>query len=582
MVKKTKIWFLAHMRAFDIKTFGVSFLIAFSVYLFYPISTFMLHGQSDEVPMNADSVILNSLVTPILFSLFTAFFVAGFWSFLIKKDRNQTILTVLLTTFLLVRFEDRFSAMLPVVRAFSPLPEQAYSVYSGLLLIVFFVVSYYAARLILKLINKSKTVSDGFATIVMVASVFLLLTTLIPFGKYLYVTRQQLSYQPAQLKTAELTTDKGTPNIYYIVLDRHTNNTVLKDDFNYDSSAFLNNLRGKGFSINENAYANYPYTALSIASTMKTGYLTDLGTDFGDSQYQNMSPLFTTIQSSPTVQALKNIGYKYQLIGNWFGTSDRSALADEVYFNGSNLTINGNRTYLGLYDSRFIENSYAYEFLKDAGVYSNASELEQDQYQVATLKQLATSNQPNAGTFTFAHILVPHNPFVFNADGSIATYDSGENNIGKPIKQKYLDQVTYIDNEIKEITDTIIAKDPQAVIVLQSDEGIYPYAILQDEPYQGDITRSSPNMDEWSDRYLRAKFGILAAYRLPGVSDEQIASYANSVNIFKLILNEYFNAQIEYDPVCHIGLSNRSKYYSFTDLTNRLEPNADATACADK
>jgi large subunit ribosomal protein L3 len=165
--------------------------------------------------------------------------------------------------------------------------------------------------------------------------------------------------------------------------------------------------------------------------------------------------------------------------------------------------------------------------------------------------------------------------------GSIAMYDSGENNNGKPVKEKYLDQVKYIDSEIKKITDDLIAKDPNAVIVLQSDEGIYPYAILQDEPYQGDPKRSSPNMIDWSDRYLRAKFGILAAYRLPGVAQDDIDKYANSVNIFKLVLNQYFGANLPYDPVCHIGLTDRSKYYSFTDLTKRLT-GTENPACASK
>ena len=287
------------------------------------------------------------------------------------------------------------------------------------------------------------------------------------------------------------------------------------------------------------------------------------------------------MQFSPTVEALKKIGYQYQLIGNWFGTSDRSALASEFYFNGSDLTINGSRSYLGQFDSSFISGTYLNQFAKDSGIYKTATETEQDQYQIEILKKLTSTNKPGSGKFLFAHVLVPHNPFVFNADGSIATYDPGDNNIGKPVKEKYLDQVKYIDTEIKKITDDLITKDPNAIVILQADEGIYPYAILQDEAYKGDYKRASPNMNEWSDRYLRAKFGILAAYRLPGIAQEDIDKYANSVNIFKLVLNQYFGANLQYDPVCHIGLTDRSKYYSFTDLTKRLA-GTENPACANK
>ncbi len=581
MIAKTKQWFKEHVRAFSIKTLGLSFLISFSIYLFYPISTFLLRSQNDEIPLNADSVILNNLWIPILIAIFTALWVSGLFSFIVKANRNHTIIATLLLTFLLVRYEERFLGVLPTLRAFTPLPNQVYSIYSLLLIILFITTSYYLAKVLVRIVRKSKTLEDGLPTIIAVMSVFLLLTTLLPFGKYIYSTRQQLTYKPPTLKAGTLTTKKGTPNVYYILLDRHTNNTVLKEDFNYDNSVFTNSLRANGFTVNDTAYANYPYTAPSVASTMRAGYLTDLGQKFSSNNNQNFSPLFRSIQYSPVVAALKNVGYQYQLIGNWFGTSDRSALANDFYFNGSDLTANGYRKYLGIYDSSFLNNSYTYEFLKDTGTYKTASETEQAIYQINTLSSLTKNNTPNTGKFVFAHILVPHNPFVFNADGSIAMYDSGENNNGKPVKEKYLDQVKYIDSEIKKITDDLIAKDPNAVIVLQSDEGIYPYAILQDEPYQGDPKRSSPNMIDWSDRYLRAKFGILAAYRLPGVAQDDIDKYANSVNIFKLVLNQYFGANLPYDPVCHIGLTDRSKYYSFTDLTKRLT-GTENPACASK
>ncbi|MFO0882198.1 MAG: hypothetical protein U0491_02000 [Candidatus Saccharimonadales bacterium] len=572
---------MEHAKAFDIKTFGVGFLISFSVYLFYPISTFLLRSQNDEVPLNADSVITDNLWIPIVVSLVTALWVSALYAFIVKANRIHTIIAVLLMTFLLVKYEERLLGILPTLRAFNPIPNQSYSVYSLVLITIFLVFSYYVAKVITHFVKKSKTLQEGLPTIVLVMSLFLLLTTLLPFARYVYSTHKQLSYKPPLLKTGTLSTKKGSPNIYYILLDRYTNNDVLKADFDYDNTAFTNNLKDKGFTVNESAYANYPYTALSVASTMRTDYLADIKSEFGGSKNQNFSPLFRSIQYSPTVESLKKVGYQYQLIGNWFGSSDRSALASEFYFNGSDLRVNGQRKYLGLFDSAFINNSYTYEFLKDADLYKTANETEQAQYQVEMLKQLTKTNAPDSGKLMFAHILVPHNPFVFNADGSIASYDSGENNNGKPVKEKYLDQVKYINSEIKKITDDLIANDPNAVIVLQSDEGIYPYGILQDEPYKGDKSRSSPNMNEWSDRYLRAKFGILAAYRLPGVNQEDIDKYANSVNIFKLVLNQYFGANLQYDPVCHIGLTDRSKYYSFTDLTKRLT-GTENPACATK
>ena len=71
------------------------------------------------------------------------------------------------------------------------------------------------------------------------------------------------------------------------------------------------------------------------------------------------------------------------------------------------------------------------------------------------------------GMCTFAHVLLPHTPFIFKEDGSIndtAQYYQRENG-------PYLSQLKYTAKKISEIVHEIVANDPNAVILIQSDHG---------------------------------------------------------------------------------------------------------------
>ena len=69
----------------------------------------------------------------------------------------------------------------------------------------------------------------------------------------------------------------STPDIYYIVLDSYARNDVLLNEYNYDNSAFTNELIKRGFYLPECAHSNYFGTSISIASSLNMQYLDELG-----------------------------------------------------------------------------------------------------------------------------------------------------------------------------------------------------------------------------------------------------------------------------------------------------------------
>jgi len=95
-----------------------------------------------------------------------------------------------------------------------------------------------------------------------------LLFNLLLIGAFVFNVR------PASASTGTGVTASGqTPSsgalrdVYWVVLEEYGSNSVLKADFNYDNSPFLDALRDRGFYIAQDSTANYLKTAPSIVST---------------------------------------------------------------------------------------------------------------------------------------------------------------------------------------------------------------------------------------------------------------------------------------------------------------------------
>ena len=66
---------------------------------------------------------------------------------------------------------------------------------------------------------------------------------------------------------------KNMPDIYYIILDDYAGIQSLKQNFNFDNTEFYDQLSKKGFFVSSNSFSNYPFTILSIPSSLNMQYL---------------------------------------------------------------------------------------------------------------------------------------------------------------------------------------------------------------------------------------------------------------------------------------------------------------------
>jgi hypothetical protein len=127
--------------------------------------------------------------------------------------------------------------------------------------------------------------------------------------------------------------------------------------------------------------------------------------------------------------------------------------------------------------------------------------------------------------------------------------------------------VTYLNTRLKELISHIRSKSPDAVIIIQADEGPYPkdfrFKLEPGHYYDpADLT----------DEKMRQKFSILASYYLPGVADAQVTS---SVNVFRTVLNRYLGYSLPMLPDCHLSTGDKFTIYSYQEVSQRLTGESD-------
>ncbi len=344
-------------------------------------------------------------------------------------------------------------------------------------------------------------------------------------------------------------------DVYYLIFDRYASAPSLAEHYGYDNSPFLDALRERGFYVAEDAHANYIKTPLSLVSSLSMDYLDGEALQAEAASARDSGPIHRRLRGQLPVPAeMKQLGYRYVHIANWWEPTATNAIADVVY-----------RYEAGSeFSSALLRMSALGAIGAGTGAqpFDRAVLYEHTLYEFRVLERLA--DDP-ALTFAFAHFLVPHPPYVFETDGSfvrdepIATEDE---------RAGYLRQLQYTNGRILGLIDRLLAVPPdeRPIILLQADEGPFPARYDQGEA-QFDWRRATT-------AELAEKFGILSAYHLPGVEPEAAGLYPaiTPVNSFRVVFNSYFDADLPLLPDRIIAHRSLQHWYDFFDVTDLLRP----------
>jgi hypothetical protein len=359
---------------------------------------------------------------------------------------------------------------------------------------------------------------------------------------------------PVELKPPD---GEDLPDVYYVILDRYAGPETLAETYDFDNEPFLTALEDQGFQVARHAQSNYVKTSLSLASSLNTEFLDADALKAEAESGEDREPIHRALGGHLAVPtALKELGYSYVHVSNWWPPTITNVDADRTFhYEGQDefSTVLAQTTLL----RAFTEPEAAPTDPWDWNVLRGHT-----QYALDRLDEIPQLPGPK---FVFAHLLVPHDPYVFDTDGS---FMDREQVAAQGQAESYRRQLSYVNDRMLRMIDRIIAGSGEdAVIMLQADEGPFP---------------ARYRADEWAFRWrdatdaeLEEKFGILFAMRVPG-ADLDAAGFHDAitpVNAFRLIFNTRFGTDLPLLPDRSWAHEDLEHFYDFFEVTDRLDAN---------
>jgi hypothetical protein len=316
------------------------------------------------------------------------------------------------------------------------------------------------------------------------------------------------------------------PDIYYLVFDRYPGPRSIELGFDIENPLY-DELRARGFYLADRSHANYQKTTFSLNSTMSAELLDGRGRAEAVLGTTDTSAPYSRIRNSNVARFLKARGYYYVHVGADFDGTRTNALADFTFEH--DITSD--------FGAAFIESTALPGILRRVGVAGAANEQRYDwtTRELDLLEHLADRPGPE---FVFGHVLLPHPPYIFEADGDFIS-DAQASRTSRA--ERWENQLMYTNKRLLAIVDNLLDRpeSERPVIIVQSDEGPYPAGLGGNTGI--DWTTATPVERE-------IKFSILNAWYVPDGRDIGLYPQISSVNTFRLLFNAYFGTTLPLLP----------------------------------
>ena len=342
------------------------------------------------------------------------------------------------------------------------------------------------------------------------------------------LNEQRVSEYTPSVETSGLTKPKALPDVYFIILDGYGRSDALLHDYAYDNSPFLDSLSSMGFYVANCSRSNYGSTHASITSALNMDYLPELRSEMQAQGFTNSDDVWILLKQSKVRNLLKSMGYKtvaFESGFEWTRLRDADIYLqytgvpyemqvfqpfEAMLIRSTALLIWSDTTYKSLpayTHTVFATTKFGFE-----------DHINRQLYILDQLPRIPSIPGPK---FIFAHILIPHPPFVFTENGEVQNNPDFYSREGFwPIDKQhtdegYIDEIKFINSRMSEILGTIISNSSvPPVIVLMGDHGSI-----------------------FADHILN-----LEAYLLPGDGQPPLYPSITPVNSFRVIFDRYFGA----------------------------------------
>lgn len=355
------------------------------------------------------------------------------------------------------------------------------------------------------------------------------------------LTSGAFDWEPAVPDTIDLGASAPGPSIHLLLLDGYPRSDALAS-IGYDNTEFIDAMADLGFSTYPTSRSNYDRTAFTLISMLWMRHLDDidwLWGDFPPTTIGQTRRAARALLDTPVLSALGSIGYKTRVIRAPMahvpiGRADTDATVATA--NNFELVVL-QRTPLAA----------VLEAFDVAGA--------QQRTQVrAALDEFASP--PPDPTFSLAHVLAPHAPYVFAVDGTAgdvppcypqacAFFDNDPDSLGwtqAEYRAHFLGHLETVNRMVVDAVARLCAIDPDAVIVVFSDHGA--------AWIEGSGT-------PWAN---------LLMVRSPGYQ-RLLSSSPTLINVLPSILNAYLDAELPMLPD-HVYRSGNDPWLDVQRIAN--------------
>lgn len=261
----------------------------------------------------------------------------------------------------------------------------------------------------------------------------------------------------------------GDPDIIVLLLDGYPRSDVLAEAFDFDNSTFEADLDRLGFEVSETSRSNYTATWATLASLFHGEYLDAIPelAPFPTDATEQYTALMRAIADGEQLAALRQRGYEVATIPPPFGAA--ALLSADRTLDAGQMTS---------FELSLLQHS---PLLSGIQVIAPDFVLDQQRDRIASdlhsLGEVATEQREHP-VFLWAHLLSPHAPILYNADGSAAPLPTCFPDAcslwafaRESEWERLPGQVESLNRLVIDALDDVVRADPDAIVVVMSDHG---------------------------------------------------------------------------------------------------------------
>lgn len=407
-------------------------------------------------------------------------------------------------------------------------------------MIMFIGISTYIIKKERKLNNATKIINA--------VAISIIILPLIGIGQFFIIDSYSVVEPEDGLEDSnQITKLNKLPDIYYIIPDGYPGSKSLQMILNFDNSNFENFLIEKGFFIATESYSNYQNTRFSIPSTLNMNYINHI---YDETKSVNAidKELFNLSRDTAVIKNFKSFGYTTYAIETGINSWDTPTRDMK------------NIDYRFCHTSNILDSEFFSELIRTTIINPIQAKLFAMDYREKVLcgfSELSEMvNRSDTPKFVFAHLLIPHRPFVFGPTGEdILPEDLKLNEKGANLEvDLYLGQLEFANFKMRNVIEKLLDTENPPVIIIQSDHG------MRRDNSQGEYIQ------------FLSGFNNFKAYYFPDEGRNIEFETTTPVNSFRIIFNLYFDEERELleDKIYY---QIEGKDYQFKDITEILIKN---------